>query len=355
MRSPILRRGTGPVAGGRRVSGGFQLVGVPVEERDLVSRAEERGSGVFGDGKGSTLSLTQRLSPLFLHILPGEGEGMAREADIPPREVAVEGSGDAGGVPVRDGALHGEHHGDAVFQETLGEARRVVLGDAAVAGGEYYQRQRLLGGANGVGQFAGGDLQGLAVLGLHLHLSGGAVAREVKDVVAPREEGGTDRVRVVHLQDLYLGVAVSAGGVHGVEDGLKLQFDVQDGIAGLAFVGSADGDEDAKRTRKRASSPGLGSKVAAQQAHAGFQGGEPAAGQAGGLKRDGEEIPVAPVSNARRTSSLPARAWSSKEMRASATGGGKTTRPTMSPSRVNSSSRILAAASSGLRSSHGEA
>jgi hypothetical protein len=92
------------------------------------------------------------------------------------------------------------------------------------------------------------------------------------------------------FQDLHFGVAVTPGGVHGVEDGLKLGFDVQDGIAGLAFIGSADGDQDAEGTRKRAGGSRPGSEVAAQQAHAGLQRGEPAVGQAGGLEGDGEEV-----------------------------------------------------------------
>ena len=59
---------------------------------------------------------------------------------------------------------------------------------------------------------------------------------------------------------------VFCGVVDGVEEGLELGFDVEDGILGLAFVRSADGDEDAERTRERSGRSGPGSEVAAQEA-----------------------------------------------------------------------------------------
>ena len=124
------------------------------------------------------------------------------------------------------------------------------------------------GGTEGAGQVFSGDLPGLAVLGLQLHEAGGTVAGEMEHVIAPVEEGGLDLVRMADLQDLHLGVAVDAGSIHGVEDGLQLGFDVQNDIVGLAFVGSADGDEDAKRARKRTGGAGPGSEEAAQHTHA---------------------------------------------------------------------------------------
>jgi hypothetical protein len=74
------------------------------------------------------------------------------------------------------------------------------------------------------------------------------MAGEVEHVIAPREESVLDLVRVADLQNVHLGVAVPAGRVDGIENGLQLQLQVQDRVLGLVLVGSADGDEDAERT-----------------------------------------------------------------------------------------------------------
>ena len=148
----------------------------------------------------------------------------------------------------------------------------------------------MTGVADCIGDIRRRDWDGAAVFVFQLEDSGVAVAGEMEDVIGLLLKGGPDLIEAADVEDAHVGVAEGAGLFDGVEDGLQFALHVEDGVAGLAFVGRADGDEDFERAGLGGISVGGDAGEAADHADSALECGGASVGEASCLEWDGEEL-----------------------------------------------------------------
>ena len=120
-------------------------------------------------------------------------ECAAREHTFSPRQLREKSARERRAVAVTDRGLHGEHRGNAAAQQGLGEAGGLPLVDGAMAGVQEHQRSGVARGAQRIEQVLGGRLDRVAVLVVELERAGRAVTGDVEDVVLVALERLADR------------------------------------------------------------------------------------------------------------------------------------------------------------------
>ncbi len=221
-----------------RGTGEGQLIPAAVEQGALGTGAEQGCGGVFRRG-GVGFALAA-----FFEGATGVGKGAAGGGAVGCVQLSVKRGREFAGVAIGDPGLHGEHLGYAGMDQGLGKADRLARGRAPMAGGKEDQGQGASGAAQGIGKAGGVDGHGIAVFVLQFDQPGASVAGQVQHVIRVAFQRRRDLLRVPHFEDTDFGVAVFDGGFQGVENALEFVLQIENAVAGLAFVGGADGDKD---------------------------------------------------------------------------------------------------------------
>ena len=166
-------------------------------------------------------------------------------------------AGEADGVFIGHGGLHGEDAGDSAVEEGFREGSGRAVVDSAMAGTEEDHGQGALGALMWREELFGGNAHGLAIFVLEFEQSAESVTGDVEDVVGIGLEGFADFLGMAYVEDADLAVLSAAGGVNAVEDVLELAFLVEGGRFGFAFIGAPP----ATRILR---GPGSGARVGAE-------------------------------------------------------------------------------------------
>ena len=233
--------------------------------------------------------LLPQLARRGLDFLAGQHQGVADAGRIQLLQMAVEAACQAGRVPVRDGGLHGDHHGEALRQQILSEAQDVFLSAAAVAGGQKDERRGAPGLADGVAQILRRHRDGATFLILHLDPPRQSVTGDVQHVKVLTQQRFADFIGMADFEDLGQRLLPALSLFERIENGLQLAFEVERIGLSLVFVGGADGHQDPERAGRRFERCRFAQEPAGLT-QAGLQGQGPClAGQDGRLEGPGED------------------------------------------------------------------